>query len=98
METLLSTGWKLWTNLIKSLSLFLCFHFLHAFSFPETKAAEYAASMMKSDQIVNAMEKCIDPPGAGTFATKTTGKTWNSRTMRSGKVPCRGYMVNPQHT
>ena len=27
--------------------LFLCYHFVHAFSFTETKAAEYAASMMK---------------------------------------------------
>ena len=32
---------------IKSISLFLCYHFVHAFSFTETKAAEYAASMMK---------------------------------------------------
>ena len=34
-------------NEIKSISLFLCYHFVHAFSFNETKAAEYAASMMK---------------------------------------------------
>ena len=34
-------------NEIKSLSLFLCYHFVRAFSFTETKAAEYAASMMK---------------------------------------------------
>ena len=34
-------------NEIKSISLFLCYHFVHAFSFIETKAAEYAASMMK---------------------------------------------------
>ena len=34
-------------NEIKSISLFLCYHFMHAFSFIETKAAEYAASMMK---------------------------------------------------
>ena len=34
-------------NEIKSISLFLCYHFVHAFSFTETKAAEYAASMMK---------------------------------------------------
>ena len=34
-------------NDIKSISLFLCYHFVHAFSFIETKAAEYAASMMK---------------------------------------------------
>ena len=32
---------------IKSISLFLCYHFVHAFSFTETKAAESAASMMK---------------------------------------------------
>ena len=32
---------------IKSISLFLCYHFVHAFSFIETKAAEYASSMMK---------------------------------------------------
>ena len=34
-------------NEIKSISLFLCYHFVHAFFFIETKAAEYAASMMK---------------------------------------------------
>ena len=34
-------------NEIKSISLFLCYHFVHAFSFTETKAAEYDASMMK---------------------------------------------------
>ena len=34
-------------NEIKSISLFLCYHFVHTFSFTETKAAEYAASMMK---------------------------------------------------
>ena len=34
-------------NEIKSISLFLCYHFVHAFSFTETKAAEYAAYMMK---------------------------------------------------
>ena len=33
-------------NEIKSISL-LCYHFVHAFSLIETKAAEYAASMMK---------------------------------------------------
>ena len=38
-------------NKIKSISLFLCYHFVHAFSFTETKAAEYAAfMMMKSDR------------------------------------------------
>ena len=38
---------------IKSVSLFLCYHFVHAFSFTETKAAEYVASMMKkSDRTV----------------------------------------------
>ena len=35
-------------NKIKSISFFLCYHFVHAFSFIETKAAEYAASMMKT--------------------------------------------------
>ena len=39
--------WKLDKNEIKSISLFLCYHFVHAFSFIETKAAEYAASVMK---------------------------------------------------
>ena len=34
-------------NEIKSISLFLCYHFVHAFCFIETKAAEYAASMIK---------------------------------------------------
>ena len=34
-------------NEIKSISFFLCYHFVHAFSFIETKAEEYAASMMK---------------------------------------------------
>ena len=34
-------------NDIKSISFFLCYHFVHAFSFIETKAAEYAASTMK---------------------------------------------------
>ena len=34
-------------NEIKSISFFLCYHFVHAFSLIETKAAEYAASMMK---------------------------------------------------
>ena len=38
---------------IKSISLFLCYHFMHAFSVTETKATECAASMVKkSDRTV----------------------------------------------
>ena len=38
---------------IKSISLFLCYHFMHAFSFTETKAGECAASLVKkSDRTV----------------------------------------------
>ena len=47
-------------NEIKSISLFLCYHFVHAFSFIETKAAEYAASMMKkSDQTVRRWRSAL---------------------------------------
>ena len=38
-------------NEIKSIYLFLGYHFVHAFSFIETKAAEYAASMMKKSDL-----------------------------------------------
>ena len=34
---------------IKSIAMFLCFHLVTLFSFTETKAAEYAATMLKSD-------------------------------------------------
>ena len=45
---------------IKSVSLFLCYHFVHAFSFTETKAAEYAASMMKkSDRTVRRWRSAL---------------------------------------
>ena len=38
---------------IKSVSLFLCYHLVHMFSFTETKAAEHAATMVKkSDRSV----------------------------------------------
>ena len=40
-------------NEIKSISSFLCYHFMHAFFFTETKATEYSASMVKnSDRTV----------------------------------------------
>ena len=34
----------------KSISLFLCYHLVNMFSFTETKAAEYAASMLKKNE------------------------------------------------
>ena len=51
-------------NEIKSISLFLCYHFVHAFSFTETKAAEYAASMMKkSDRTVRRWRNALIDDG-----------------------------------
>ena len=45
---------------IKSISLFLFYHFVHAFSFTETKAAEYAASVMKkSDRTVRRWRSAL---------------------------------------
>ena len=45
---------------IKSISLLLCYHFMHAFSFTETKAAECAASMVKkSDQTVRRWRSAL---------------------------------------
>ena len=45
---------------IKSISLFLCYHFMRAFSFTETKAAEYAASMTKkSDRTVRRWRSAL---------------------------------------
>ena len=45
---------------IKSITLFLFYHFVHAFSFTKTKAAEYAASMMKkSDQTVRRWRSAL---------------------------------------
>ena len=35
---------------LKSISLFLCYHLVHMFSFTETKAAEYAAAMVKKSE------------------------------------------------
>ena len=35
---------------IKSISLFLCYHFMHAFSVTETKAAKFVASMVKKSK------------------------------------------------
>ena len=52
-ENLLKTGWKLDKEEIKSVSLFLCYHLVHMFSFTETRAAEHAANMVKkSDRSV----------------------------------------------
>ena len=51
-------------NEIKSISLFLCYHFVRAFSFTETKAAEYAASMMKkSDRTVRRWRSALIDDG-----------------------------------
>ena len=51
-------------NEIKSISLFLCYHFVHAFSFIETKAAEYAASMMnKSDRTARRWRSALIDDG-----------------------------------
>ena len=45
---------------IKSISLFLSYHFMHAFSFTETKAAECAASMVKkSDRTVRRWRRIL---------------------------------------
>ena len=45
---------------IKSISLFLCYHFMHAFSFTETKATECAASMVKkSDRTVRRWRSAL---------------------------------------
>ena len=44
LGNLLKTGWRHWT---KMTSVILCYQFVHMFSFTETKAAEYAAAMMK---------------------------------------------------
>ena len=45
---------------IKYISLFLCYHFMHAFSFTEIKATEYAASMVKkSDRTVRRWRSAL---------------------------------------
>ena len=45
---------------IKSISLFLCYHFMDAFSFTETKATECAASMVKkSDRTVRRWRSAL---------------------------------------
>ena len=45
---------------IKSISLFLCYHFMHAFSFTETKATECVASMVKkSDRTVRRWRSAL---------------------------------------
>ena len=45
---------------IQSVSLFLCYHLVHMFSFTETKAAEHAATMVKkSDRAVREWRKNV---------------------------------------
>ena len=78
---------------IKSISFFLCYHFVHAFSLIETKAAEYAASMMKkSDRTARRWRSTLIDDGIlpelEQWRYQRSGVLWQNEEQNKKAVEC----------